>query len=142
MRLYKVFSCPANVIYNMYIQVPVEMDNMKGKLNEFLTTSLDMLFEKGIIKVARSTLTTTDEKYLVALFHLPILCGNTKSGGKLKPGHHLVHVVKSSEIWTDVAQSHRTSSGFWILHNTIGNRTSTMVMEKEDVLLKCSGAEE
>uniref|UniRef100_K1P1T5 Uncharacterized protein n=1 Tax=Magallana gigas TaxID=29159 RepID=K1P1T5_MAGGI len=83
-----------------------------------------------------------DQRYLVALFHLPIICGNTKMTGKLKPGHFLVHVVKSSETWTDVAQAHKTTSGVWILHNTIGDKTATLLMERDNVLSKCTGAEE
>lgn len=142
LKLYKVFSCPANVIYNMYMQVPAEMTEMKENLGEFLTTSLNMLFEKGILKIPRSTLKTIDQRYLVALFHLPIICGNTKMTGKLKPGHFLVHVVKSSETWTDVAQAHKTTSGVWILHNTIGDKTATLLMERDNVLSKCTGAEE
>lgn len=47
-----------------------------------------------------------DQRYLVALFHLPIICGNTKMTGKLKPGHFLVDVVKVMYwIWKcDVSQ--------------------------------------
>lgn len=43
----------------MYMQVPVELHEMKQKLEHLMTTSLDMLFEKNILKIPRSAIKTT-----------------------------------------------------------------------------------
>lgn len=51
----------------MYMQVPAEMTEMKENLGEFLTTSLDMLFEKGILKIPRSTLKTIGNNLMMSL---------------------------------------------------------------------------
>lgn len=48
----------------------------------------------------------------------------------------------SSQTWTDVAQAHRTTSGVWILQRTIGEKTASLIMKKNNVLFKCGGAEE
>lgn len=49
---------------------------------------------------------------------------------------------QSSEMWSEVAQNHKGTSGPWILHNTIGSNTSTTLMEREDAIFKCKDAEE